>query len=53
MKHKNFKILGLPCTKTDGIYYIYTPLSRLRATSYFALLKAAIKYRLGFKKWYK
>lgn len=59
--HQNFRILGLSCTQNDMTtpvsppyeYYLYVPGMRLGSNKVSVLRKAAWKYRLGFKEWYK
>lgn len=58
---RNFSILGLSCTQSDmntsyapkHEFYLYVPGMRLGADRVSVLRKAAWKYRLGIKEWYK
>jgi hypothetical protein len=58
---RNFRFLGLSCTQSDMTtphappkeFYLYVPGMRLGATKLMEIRKAAWKYRLGFKEWYK
>jgi hypothetical protein len=39
--------------KENGKYYLYVGIHRFSSTKFRHIVKAYIKYQLGFKEWYK